>query len=154
MLTLGLQSLWNRRFSAALTVLAIALSVALILGVERLRTTARASFANSASGIDLIVAPRGNDVQILMATVFGVGSTGTGMRWDSYEALQSMAPVAWAVPLMMGDNHRGYPVIGTTQAYFTHFRHSGGKVLAFAEGDAFQAGEQAVVGAEVAARIG
>ena len=68
----ALRSLWNRRFVAALTVLAIALSVALILGVERLRTEARDSFTNSASGIDLIVAPRGNDVQILLATVFGV----------------------------------------------------------------------------------
>ena len=84
----SLRSLWNRRFVAALTVLAIGLSVALIVGVERLRDGARDSFENSASGIDLIVAPRGNSVQILMATVFGVGGTGTGMGWDSFEWLE------------------------------------------------------------------
>ena len=61
MLSVCVKSLLNRRFVASLTVLAIALSVALILGVERLRTEARASFANSASGIDLIVAARGNE---------------------------------------------------------------------------------------------
>lgn len=153
MLRFALQSLLNRRFVAGLTILSIALSVALILGVERLRDSARASFANSAGGIDLIVAPRGNDVQILMATVFGVGSTGTAMSWDSYEKVAAMPGVGWAVPLMMGDNHRGYPVMGTTNTYFDHFRHSGGQPLAFASGAGFATPDSAVIGAEVAARF-
>ena len=156
MLGFSLRSLWNRRFVAGLTVLTIGLSVALILGVERLRDGARDSFANSASGIDLIVAPRGNSVQILMATVFGVGGTGTGMTWDSFEWLEDRPEVAWAVPIQMGDNHRGYPVIGTDATYFEHFRHSGGQPLSLAEGAFFAGddGDAAVVGAEVAARFG
>jgi hypothetical protein len=51
MLRYGVKSLWNRRFVAALTVLSIALSVALLLGVERLRSEAKAGFATSASRI-------------------------------------------------------------------------------------------------------
>ena len=156
MLGFSLRSLWNRRFVAGLTVLAISLSVALILGVERLRDGARDSFANSASGIDLIVAPRGNSVQILMATVFGVGGTGTGMTWDSFEWLEDRPEVAWAVPIQMGDNHRGYPVIGTEAAYFERFRHSGGQPLSLEAGAFFHGDgpDAAVVGAEVAARFG
>ena len=157
MLGFSLRSLWNRRFVAGLTVLAISLSVALILGVERLRDGARDSFANSASGIDLIVAPRGNPVQILMATVFGVGGTGTGMTWESFEWLEDRPEVALAVPIQMGDNHRGYPVIGTDAAYFEHFRHSGGQPLSLAAGAFFSSDgpdDAAVVGAEVAARFG
>ena len=155
MLGFSLRSLWNRRFVAGLTVLAISLSVALILGVERLRDGARDSFANSASGIDLIVAPRGNPVQILMATVFGVGGTGTGMTWDSFEWLEDRPEVAWAVPIQMGDNHRGYPVIGTEAAYFEHFRHSGGQPLSLEAGTFFtgDGADAAVVGAEVATRF-
>ncbi len=156
MLGFSIRSLWNRRFVAGLTMLAIGLSVALILGVERLRDGARDSFANSASGIDLIVAPRGNSVQILMATVFGVGGTGTGMAWESFEWLEDRPEVAWAVPIQMGDNHRGYPVIGTDAAYFEHFRHSGGQSLSLAAGTFFteDRADAAVVGAEVAARFG
>ena len=156
MLGFSLRSLWNRRFVAGLTVLAIALSVALILGVERLRDGARDSFANSASGIDLIVAPRGNSVQILMATVFGVGGIGTGMTWDSFKWLEDRPEVAWAVPVQMGDNHRGYPVIGTDSSYFEHFRHSGGQALSLEAGTflAEDGADAAVVGAEVAARFG
>ncbi|MGA9253260.1 MAG: ABC transporter permease, partial [Roseobacter sp.] len=156
MLRLSLKSLWNRRFIAVLTILSIGLSVALILGVERLREGARDGFTNSASGIDLIVAPRGNSVQILMATVFGVGSTGTGLAWETFEQVEDMPQVAWAVPIQMGDNHRGYPVIGTTAGYFEHFRHSGGQSLTFAAGLAFDnvSPDAAVVGAEVAERFG
>ncbi|WP_411234096.1 ABC transporter permease [Marivita sp. S0852] len=156
MLVFSLRSLWNRRFSIGLTILAISLSVALILGVERLRDGARDSFTNSASGIDLIVAPRGNSVQILMATVFGIGGTGTGMTWDSYEWLETRPEVAWAVPIQMGDTHRGYPVLGTSAAYFEHFRHSGGQGLVLALGHVFDGTvpDVAVIGAEVASRFG
>jgi len=156
MLGFSLRSLWNRRFVATLTVLAIGLSVALILGVERLRHGARDSFESSASGIDLIVAPRGHPVQILMATVFGVGGTGAGMDRESFEWLQDRPDVAWAVPIQMGDNHRGYPVIGTTPAYFDRVRHSGGLPLTLASGAVFAETDldRAVVGAMVAARLG
>ncbi|UWQ93895.1 ABC transporter permease (plasmid) [Rhodobacteraceae bacterium M382] len=154
MLDLCLKSLLNRRFVAALTILSIALSVALILGVERLRTEARAGFANSVSGVDLIVAARGNDVQILMATVFGVGSTGTGLSWESYEMVENMPGIDWTVPLMMGDSHRGYPVVGTSEAYFERFRYSGGQSLTFAQGRAFDTSMGAVVGADVARAFG
>lgn len=147
-------SLWNRRFVVALTVLSIALSVLLVLGVERLRVSGKDGFARSASGIDLIVAARGSPVQILMATVFGVGSTGPGIDWDSYEMLVDLPQVDWAVPIATGDNHRGFPVIGTTADYFTHLRHSGGQALTFAQGAAFQEADGAVVGAEVASRFG
>ncbi len=154
MLTLSIKSLWNRRFVVVMTVLSIALSVALVLGVERLRSAAKSGFANSAAGIDLIVAPRGDQVQILMATVFGMGSTGPGISWTSYKAVASMPAVAWTVPVSMGDNHRGFPVIGTTADYFDHIRHSGGKPLDFARGRAFSAADEAVVGAEIAAKFG
>ncbi len=151
---LVVQSLLNRRFVASLTVLAIALSVALILSVERLRDSARTSFANSASGVDLIIAPRGNDVQILLATLFGVGSTGTGMSGDVVDLLEDMPGVAWTVPLMQGDNHKGFPVIGTSESYFEHFKHSRGEALTFAQGTAFADPQSAVIGAEVAERLG
>jgi putative ABC transport system permease protein len=153
MLRYGVKSLWNRRFVAALTVLSISLSVALVLGVERLRSEAKAGFANSASGIDLIVAARGNPVQILLATVFGVGSIGNGLRWDTFEMVDALPQVRWAVPISMGDNHRGFPVIGTSADYFERFRHSGGQSLEFASGGVFAGGQDAVIGSELADRF-
>lgn len=153
MLKFGIKSLWNRRFVSALTILSIALSVALVLGVERLRSQAKSGFANSVSGVDLIVAARGNSVQILLATVFGVGST-NGLSWDVFKTVEKLPQVSWAVPVSMGDNHRGFPVIGTTADYFKRFRHSAGKPLEFVQGDVFAGSQQAVIGSELANRFG
>ena len=154
MLKLGLLSLLNRRVTFALTVASIALSVALILGIERLRTEARDGFTDTVSGIDLIVAARGNHVQILMATVFGVGSTTNALDGATYARLADLPGVAWAVPLAHGDNHRGFPVVGTTHDYFARFRYAGGVPLAFAAGAPFADAQGAVVGSEVARQLG
>lgn len=62
LIRIALASLANRRFTALLTVFAIALSVCLLLAVERVRTEARASFANTISGTDLIVGARSGSV--------------------------------------------------------------------------------------------
>ena len=63
---LALQSLRNRALTASLTVLAIAFSVMLLLGVEKVRTGARQSFADTISGTDLIVGARSGAIQLLL----------------------------------------------------------------------------------------
>lgn len=55
MFALALKSLRNRKFTTLLTVASIALSVTLLLGVERIRKEAKASFIKTISGTDLIV---------------------------------------------------------------------------------------------------
>ena len=82
--TLAWKSLRNRRFTAVLTVISIALSVALLLGVERVRTETRASFANTISGTDLIVGARSSPVQLLLYTVFRIGNPTNSISWQSY----------------------------------------------------------------------
>jgi putative ABC transport system permease protein len=52
LLPLALKSAWNRRYTLGLTVLAIAFSVTLLLGIERLRQDAREGFAQAISGTD------------------------------------------------------------------------------------------------------
>ena len=148
------KSLLNRRFTALLTVCSIALSVCLLLGVERLRTEARNSFANTLSGTDLIVGARGNPVQLLLYAVFRIGEPTNNLSWRSYEAVTALPQVAWNVPLSLGDSHRGYRVLGTTEAYFRHYRYGGNQNLDIARGHGFEDLYDAVLGAEVARSLG
>ena len=73
-LRLALQSLMNRWVTALLTVLAIAFSIALLLGVEKVRTGARQSFADTISGTDLIVGARSGSLNLLLYSVFRIGN--------------------------------------------------------------------------------
>ncbi|MFT5390788.1 MAG: putative ABC transport system permease protein [Gammaproteobacteria bacterium] len=151
---LATKSLWNRRTTAGLTVLTIALSVALMLGVEKLRRDARDAFANTISGTDLIVGARAGTVQLLLYSVFRIGNATNNMSYDSYEAITAWPKVKWAVPLALGDSHRGFRVLGTTSDYFVHYRYANKQTLRLAEGQVFEGVFDAVLGADVARDLG
>lgn len=153
-LSLAWQSLINRRFTAALTVISIALSVTLLVGVERLRTEARASFANTLSGTDLIVGARSGPVQLLLYAVFRIGDATNNISWKSYQDIATIPKVSWTVPIALGDSHRGFRVLGTTPAYFEHYRYARDRRLTITEGQQFADLYDAVVGAEVADKLG
>ncbi len=154
LLPLALRSAWTRRLTLGLTLAAVALSSLLLLGVERLRADLRASFATSVSGVDLIVGARGSPVQLMLYSVFRMGEVTQNMSWASAQWLAQLPAVAWTVPVSLGDSHRGYPVLGTTAAYFDHFRYGDRRSLALASGRRFEALYEAVLGAEVAERLG
>ncbi len=153
-LSLAWKSLLNRRFTVMLTVFSIALSVALLLGVERLRDQTRASFANTISGTDLIVGARGGAVQLLLYSVFRMGDASNNLSWESYQAIARHPKVAWTVPMSLGDSHRGYRVLGTNGDYFEHYRYARKQALSFAQGTPFSDLYDAVLGAEVASALG
>ncbi|MFI8738771.1 ABC transporter permease [Ectopseudomonas toyotomiensis] len=155
LIRIALASLANRRFTALLTVFAIALSVCLLLAVERVRTEARASFANTISGTDLIVGARSGSVNLLLYSVFRIGNATNNIRWDSFEHFAQHRQVKWAIPISLGDSHRGYRVMGTSTAYFEHYRYARGQTLQLAQGREFADDPfEVVLGAEVAQALG
>jgi len=174
LMAIAARSAWNRRANLVWMVLAIALSTALLLGIERVRHQVRASFAQSVSGTDLIVGARTSPIQLVLYAVFRLGGATNNIGWDSVQRLASHPQVAWTIPLSLGDSHRGFPVLATTAAYFEHFRHGDGRALRLAQGRRFderidgKIGERidgkidrsmdgmfdAVLGAEVARRLG
>lgn len=151
---LTLKSLRQRRAGVALTVLTIALSVFLVLGVERVRTDAREGFASTVSGTDLLVGARSGPVNLLLYAVFHVGEATNNITWKTYEDIRAMPEVAWTVPLSLGDSHRGFRVTGTTTDFFDRYRYGGGHALQFVQGARFDDLYDAVIGAEVARRLG
>jgi len=153
-LSLALKSLRNRKVSIFLTVLSIAVSVSLLLGVERIRHEARTNFANTISGTDLIVGARTSPVQLLLSSVFGLGDATNNIRWESYQAIAGHPGVAWSIPISLGDSHAGYRVLGTTGAFFKHFRYGRDQALKMHTGDWFTAADGAVLGADVADKLG
>ena len=151
---LAIRSLAARWLTVSLTILAIALSIALFLGVEKLRTGAKASFADTISGTDLIVGARSGSVQLLLYSVFRIGNATNNVTWESFEDIREMPGVDWAVPLSLGDSHRGFRVLGTTTAYFDRYKYRAGRGLEFIAGKPFEDLYDAVLGADVAAALG
>lgn len=151
---LALKSLRNRKFTVGLTVLSIGLSVALLLGVERIRTESRNSFTNTISGTDLVVGARSGPIQLLLYSVFRIGHATNNISWQSYQEIAELPDVSWTIPISLGDSHKGYRVMGTSADYFSHFRYGNKQQLEFIDGEVFHDLFDTVLGAEVARNLG
>ena len=129
-LDLALKSLRNRAFSTSLTVGSIALSVALLIGVENVRVGMRESFSNTISQTDLIVGTKGGTIQLLLYSVFGMGAPTENVSWEAYRQWADHPAVEWTIPYSLGDSHRGFRVIGTNEDFYRHYRYRGGQEIA------------------------
>jgi putative ABC transport system permease protein len=153
-LVLAVRSLVSRRVTATLMVLSISLSVMLLLGVERLRTQARAGFANTISGTDLIVGARSGATALLLHSVFRIGYATNNVSWKSYLDIARHPRVRWTIPLSLGDTYHGFAVLGTSLDYFRHYHYGRHHPLQLAAGATFDDVYDAVLGADVARELG
>ena len=153
-LRLAFASLIARALTVGMTILAIALSVALFLGVEKIRTGAKASFADTISGTDLIVGARSGSVQLLLYSVFRIGNATNNLTWETYQDIASHPDVDWIVPISLGDSHRQFRVMGTTPTFFEWYKYRSGKSLVVNDGAIIDDLFDAVIGADVAATLG
>jgi putative ABC transport system permease protein len=153
-LRLAISSLIARALTVGMTILAIALSVALFLGVEKIRTGAKASFADTISGTDLIVGARSGSVQLLLYSVFRIGNATNNLTWESYQDIAKRRDVDWIVPISLGDSHRQFRVMGTTPAFFERYKYRSGQSLAIREGAIMDDLFDTVIGSDVAATLG
>ncbi|OEF88920.1 ABC transporter permease, partial [Vibrio splendidus] len=138
---------------AILTILTVAVSVILLLGVERVRTEAKSSFANTISGTDLIVGGRSGQVNLLLYSVFRIGNATNNIDWKSYEEFSQHNAVKWAIPISLGDSHKGFRVMGTNHSYFENYRYGSKQPLTFQQGEEFNQLFDVVIGADVAKKL-
>ena len=149
----ALQSLRYRFGGVLLTVLAVALSVFVLLGVEHVRQEAKSGFASTVSGVDLIVGARTGEINLLLLSIFRIGNATTNVEWETGEEIEEREKVAWSVPITLGDSHKNFRVVGTTQDFFERYRYGRKQPLVFDEGAQFEALEDVVLGSRAAAEL-
>lgn len=150
LMSFALSSLRSRGKSLALTFLSLLISVSVLLSVEHVRLQAQESFNRTVSDVDLIVGAPSGQLNLLLYSVFRMGSPTNNIRYDSYTMLQQHRQVNWAIPIALGDAHHGFRVLGTNQQYFDHYKFGNKQPLEFSEGKPFHGVFGAVVGADVA----
>ncbi len=148
------RSLRYRLSGVLLTIASVALSVFVLLGVEHVRQEARSGFASTVSGVDLIVGARTGEINLLLLSIFRIGTATTNVSWESVEQLDQQRNVDWAVPISLGDSHRNFRVIGTTKAFFSRYKYGAKQPLVFEQGQPFEAVAEVVLGARVARELG
>jgi putative ABC transport system permease protein len=153
LISVFLRSIWSRKLMAGLTCFSITISMFVLLSVAHVQGQIRQSFERSVSGVDLIVASRTSQLNLLLFSVYQIGYATHTLSWQSYLALQHNPQVDWAVPLAMGDSHAGKAVVGTNSDFFQHYKFANKRSLEFSQGQSFERVFEVVVGAQVAQEL-
>ena len=147
----------QRPLSSVLTVISVALGVALVVAVMSIRHSTRRSFLEAARGYDVILGPtHGSPLQTTLNTMFHIGEAGGTIPWELFEQIKKDPRVVHAVPYAVGDSLRGAPVVATSRAFFDVLRDA--KKVPLGDdvaGRLFEPGEfEAVLGATAASNTG
>ncbi len=153
LLKLALKSLRNRTTSSILTIFSISLSITLLLAVERTKRAAEEGFTQSVSQVDLLVGGRTGPLNLILYTVFNMGSASNNISWDSYEEIKKMPEVSWTIPYSLGDGHRGFRVVATDENFYEHYRFRGDHKIELREGKIGNEIWDVVLGSEVANKL-
>jgi putative ABC transport system permease protein len=140
--------LWRYRFTNALFVALIAVSVGIGVGLIAQERGLRKGTARAAEKFDLIVAAPGSEVQMLLAAVYLQPVDVPLVDGATYDVIARHENVALAAPIAYGDSFGASPVIGTTAPFVAHLSGD------LAEGRVFSALGEAVAGAAVPLAIG
>jgi len=148
MISLALAYLRDRPLTTALNVLLLAVAVAMLVVLLHLGSQTSARFERDARGIDLVVGAKGSPLQLIQSAVFHIDQPTGNIPLESLARLRGDPGVARVVPLALGDNFNGYRIVGTDAGFAALYGTS------LAQGRAFAAPMEAVLGAEVARPTG
>jgi putative ABC transport system permease protein len=144
----SLNYLRARPLSTALNVLLLALGVGTITLLLLTTTQLEERMHRDARGIDLVVGAKGSPMQIILSSIYHLDVPTGNIPWKDAQELARHRAVKKAIPLALGDNYRGFRIVGTHPDYLEHY---GARLAA---GRLWQRPLEAVLGADAAARTG
>lgn len=150
------RSLRQHALSTAITLLSVALAAGLVMAVFCVNDQTYDAFTGGPVGFDAVVGARGSQLQLVLNTVFHLETSPGNIPWETYATLKKDPRVTLAIPYAVGDNYRGFRIVGTTEEMFTKFEYQQGKKLTpRAGGRVFEARRrEAVIGSTVALKTG
>ena len=155
MFTLVVRSLRQHRLSTFVTVLATGLACGLVMAVFALSAQSRSAFTGGDLGFDAVLGARGSKLQLVLNTVYHLETSPGNIPYKLYEAMKADPAIEAAIPYALGDNYKGYRIVGTTEEIFTFEYQVGKKFRVSQPGRAFNSRyAEAVIGSQVAARTG
>lgn len=152
---LVLRSLRQHALSTWVTALSIALAGGLVLAVWSVKTQAQAVFTQTDTGFDAVLGARGSKLQLVLNAIFHLEASPGNLAAADFEQIKAHPAVSRAVPLAVGDNLRGFRIVGTTPDFFSGGEYAPGRSFALTEGRWFEPGaREAVIGHFAAERLG
>ncbi|MFZ3221274.1 MAG: ABC transporter permease, partial [Rhodoferax sp.] len=147
-IALSWRYLWSRPLGAALNLLLLSLGLASITFLLLVNHQLNRAFDRDLAGIDAVVGAKGSPMQLILSGVFHIDVPPGNVPLKAVQALRAHPLVAQVIPISLGDNFRGFRIVGTSHDYITHYQAT------LAQGELWNAPMQVVLGATVAKKMG
>jgi len=150
------RSLRQHALSTVVTAGSIALACGLLMCVWAVKTQSQAAFTSTTTGFDAVLGARGSKLQLVLNAIFHLEASPGNIAWTDYEAIKRHPAVKTAVPIAVGDNLRGYRLVGTLPEMLTDVEFAPGKKFVVRGGGRIFSAEahEAVVGSFAAEKLG
>src|SRR5689334_3661675 len=150
------RSLRQHMLSTAITVCSVALASGLVMSVFAIKTQTYEAFTGGEAGFDAVLGARGSQLQLVLNTVFHLETSPGNIPWDLFTRIKKDPRVQLAIPYAVGDNYRGFRIVGTTEEIFTQFEYQKGRKLTPQSGGRIfdSRRREAVIGSTVSQKTG
>ena len=149
------RSLRQHLLSTIITALSIALAGGLLMSVWVVKEESQATFTQVNTGFDAVLGARGSKLQLVLNAIFHLEASPGNVPASDYESIKQNPAVKLAIPIAVGDNLRGYRIVGTVPEFFTDVEYTPGKKFTLIQGKPFNPfAKEAVMGSFVAKKLG
>ena len=150
------RSLRQHALSTIITAGGIALASGLLMCVWMVKTQSQAAFTQTTTGFDAVLGARGSKLQLVLNAIFHLEASAGNMAAADVEAIRRHPMIKTAIPIAVGDNLRGFRLVGTVPELFTSVEYAPGRKFVLAAGGKLFAADakQAVAGSFAAQRLG
>jgi putative ABC transport system permease protein len=151
------RSLRQHLLSTVVTVVSVGLAAGLTMAVFAINHQTYDAFTGGSPGFDAVLGARGSQLQLVLNTVFHLETSPGNIPWSMYKQIAANPRVLVAIPYAVGDNFKGYRIVGTTPDVFTKFQYRAGRYFEAQPGGRFFQtvdAHEAVLGSYVASKLG
>lgn len=141
---ISIKNIQSKPLYSLLSVFMLSLSIALLLGIQQLKTSFQHQMENNLGEINLVVGAKGSPLQLVLSSVLHLDNPTGNIPYKEAIKMNKNPLIKMAVPISYGDNYKGYRIVGTTKEFYNLYDAK------FAKGNPVEKSMQVVLGSQVA----
>ena len=142
-----LYSLKHRLLNSFLSIFLTALGVTLAILINQFGNHIQKRIGIDGEGIDVVVGAKGSPLQLILSSVYHIDIPTGNISYEKAQEIMKHPQIKRAIPLALGDNWKGYRIVGTTKDYIKHYKAE------LLKGRSWEKDFEAVVGSSVNIKI-
>jgi putative ABC transport system permease protein len=139
-----IKNMRQRALATWLTGASVMLGVALAVAILLIKLGVQQRFEQGTLGYEMVVGAKGSPLQLVLNVVYNLDISLGNISWKLFEQLRNDKRIKLAVPFSVGDNYKGFRIVGTTDAFFKDFEFEPGRKPELAAGRIFNFSEDAL----------